>query len=79
MRMGEEIGRGKESDAGGNRRREEIGDGCLAAAGRFISGARLGKKATKRDKGSRCGRNARLGKKANNTWRAEKLCYIRLL
>lgn len=60
MRMGEEIGRGKESDAGGNRRREEIGDGCLAAAGRFISGARL-------------------GKKANNTWRAEKLCYIRLL
>lgn len=60
MRMGEEIGRGKESDAGGNRRREEIGDGCLAAAGRFISGVRL-------------------GKKANNTWRAEKLCYIRLL
>lgn len=42
------------------RTREEIGDGCLAAAGRFISGARL-------------------GKKANNTWRAEKLCYIRLL
>lgn len=60
MRMGEEIGRGKESDAGGNRRREEIGDGCLAGAGRFISGVRL-------------------GKKANNTWRAEKLCYIRLL
>ena len=42
------------------RTREEIGDGCLAAAGRFISGVRL-------------------GKKANNTWRAEKLCYIRLL
>lgn len=60
MRMGEEIGRGKKSDAGRNRMREEIGDGCLAAAGRFISGVRL-------------------GKKANNTWRAEKLCYIRLL
>lgn len=24
--------------------REEIGDGCLAAAGRFISGVRLGKR-----------------------------------
>ena len=60
MRMGEEIGRGRKSDAGRNRMREEIGDGCLAAAGRFISGVRL-------------------GKKANNTWRAEKLCYIRLL
>ena len=58
--MREEIGCGRKSDAGGNRRREEIGDGCLAAAGRFISGVRL-------------------GKKANNTWRAEKLCYIRLL
>lgn len=60
MRTREEIGRGKKSDAGRNRMREEIGDGCLAATGRFISGARL-------------------GKKANNTWRAEKLCYIRLL
>lgn len=58
--MREEIGCGKKSETGRNRMREEIGDGCLAAAGRFISGARL-------------------GKKANNTWRAEKLCYIRLL
>lgn len=58
--MREEIGCGKKSETGRNRTREEIRDGCLAAAGRFISGARL-------------------GKKANNTWRAEKLCYIRLL
>lgn len=27
MRMGEEIGRGRKSDAGRNRTREEIGDG----------------------------------------------------
>lgn len=58
--MREEIGCGRKSETGGNRTREEIGDGCLAGAGRFISGAGL-------------------GKKANNTWRAEKLCYIRLL
>ena len=51
--MREEIGRVRKSETGGNRTREEIGDGCLAGAG--------------------------LGKKANNTWRAEKLCYIRLL
>ena len=33
MRTREEIGRGRKSDAGGNRRREEIGDGRKSETG----------------------------------------------
>lgn len=77
MRMGEEIGRGRKSDAGRNRTREEIGCGKKSDAGGNRRREEIGDGCL-----AGAGRfisGVRLGKKANNTWRAEKLCYIRLL
>lgn len=59
------------------RTREEIGRGKKSDAGRNRMREEIGDGCL-----AAAGRfisGVRLGKKANNTWRAEKLCYIRLL
>lgn len=67
----------KERKRGADGRQQRSGGAQQEHGGGFGEG--LPDVGARRQRGCEATKSARLGKKANNTWRAEKLCYIRLL